>query len=159
MNADLRGQQDLLQEIIRIMNDYSDQIKGKGSYFYAFNPSLNPDRESYIRNIILIDTIYDVLNEYNINIKSQGYTFIKDAICIIVDKKCLDVSLAKEIYLLIAKKYNVKGINTIEHSIRNALKAAYRKYPERFSAKPTNKTFILTAAQEVSSRLSKELCA
>ena len=159
MNADLRGQQDLLLEIIRIMNDYSDQIKGKGSYFYAFNPSLNPDRESYIRNIILIDTIYDVLNEYNINIKSQGYTYIKDAICIIVDKKCLDVSLAKEIYLLIAKKYNVKGINTIEHSIRNALKAAYRKYPERFSAKPTNKTFILTAAQEVSSRLSKELCA
>ncbi|MBE6028510.1 MAG: hypothetical protein E7227_07965 [Clostridiales bacterium] len=159
MNADLRGQQDLLQEIIRIMNDYSDQKKGKGSYFYAFNPSLNPDRDFYRRNIILIDTIYKVLNEYKINIKSQGYTFIKDAICIIVDKKCLDVSLAKEIYLLIAEKYHVKGIYTIEHSIRNALNAAYRKCPERFSAKPTNKTFILTAAQEVSSRLVKELCA
>ncbi len=106
-------------------------------------------------------------DENGINIKSQGYTFLRDAICIIIDRRCLDICLIKEVYPYIAEKHRVKSISKVEHSIRNALDAAYKKcrteYPDRdcilntFERKPTNKKFLLIAVQEVSNRLLKEL--
>ena len=127
-------------------------------YFFAFDPNLEPDKEYYIRTIRLIRTIYDVLNEYNISKKCKGYTGMKDAICIIVDLRRLDICLSKEVCPLIAEKYDAGGIYTVEHGIRNALKSAYMS-SEHFDAKPTNKTFLLTVAEEVSDRLLKDICA
>ena len=128
----------------------------RGNYF-AFDPNLEPDKDYYVRTIRLISTIYEVLNDYNINTKCKGYTFMKDAICIITDLQRMDICLAKEVYPLIADKYDAGGIYTVEHGIRNALNAAYLT-SGYFISKPTNKTFLLMAAQEVSERLLKELC-
>ena len=128
-----------------------------GNYFYAFNPSVENEKESYERNIRLLDTIYDVLNDYNINVKCKGYTFMKDAICIITDLKRMDICLEKEVYPLIAEKYDAAGTDTIEHGIRNALKTAEFS-SDILMPRPTNKLFLLMAAQEVSARLLKELC-
>ena len=93
----------------------------------------------------------------------------KDAICIITDRRSLDICLVKEVYPYIAEKHRVKSLYKIEHSIRNALDAAYKKcrstYPERdcllnsFDEKPTNKKFLLLAVQEVGNRLLKEISA
>ena len=127
-----------------------------GNYFLAFNPSAENEKTIYERNIRLTETIYNVLNDYNINVKCKGYTFMKDAICIITDLKRLDICLEKEVYPLIAKKYDLAGTDTIEHDIRNALKTAEFK-SDILMPRPTNKLFLLTAAQKVSSRLGKEL--
>ena len=136
-----------------------------GNNFYAFNPSVATDRDQYQRSMRLIKAIYDVLNEKNINIKSRGYTFMKDAICIITDLKSMDVCLSKEVYPLIADKYHLTGTYVIEHAIRNAIKSACRaseKGADEGSRGPdvpsTNKPFLLMATQEVSSRLLKDVC-
>jgi len=128
-----------------------------GNYYFAFNPSIDTEKDRYVRNMMLLKTVYDVLNDYNINVKCKGYTFMKDAICIITDLRRMDICFEKEVYPLIAKKYDTGGTYAVEHGIRNALNAAYLK-SGYFTEKPTNKAFILMAVQEVSDRLLKELC-
>lgn len=169
----------IMKDLVKELNEFNSYVKAginpfgreymKGNYFYAFNPSSATDKDLYNRNIRLLNTINEVLDENCINIKSLGYTYIRDAICIITDRKSLDVCMVKEIYPYIAEKHRVKKISKVEHSIRNSIDSAYRKckskYPDRdcilnsFDEKPTNKKFLLKAVQEVSSRLLKELRA
>ncbi len=126
-----------------------------GNYYFAFNPSVDVYKDDYLRSIKLLTAIYEVLNEYNISVKYKGYMFIKDAICIITDLRRTDVCLEKEVYPLIAKKYDAGGTYTVEHGIRNAISSAYCG-SDYFMTKPTNKTFLLMAAQEVNGRLLKK---
>lgn len=169
----------IMKDLVRELSEFNSYVKAgvspfgrefmQGNYFYAFNPAKSTDKELYQRNIKLLSTINEVLDENCINIKSEGYTFLKDAICIITDRRCLDVCMVKEVYPYIAEKYMGKSVSKVEHSIRNALASAYKrcrkKYPERdcilnsFDEKPTNKKFLLRAVQEVSNRLLKELGA
>ena len=167
----------IMKDLVKELNEFNSYIKAgvspfgrefmKGNYFYAFNPTQTTDKKLYKRNIRLLNTITDVLDENCINIKSQGYTYLKDAICIVTDRRSLDICLVKEVYPYIAEKHRVKSLSKIEHSIRNALDSAYKtckkQYPDKdcilnsFNEKPTNKKFLLRAVQEVSSRLLKEL--
>lgn len=169
----------IMKDLVRELNEFNNYVKTgvspfghefmQGNYFYAFNPTRSTDRDMYQKNIRLISVIHEVLDENCINIKSHGYTFIKDAICIIIDRKSLDICMVKEIYPYIAEKNRIKKLTQVEHDIRNALNAAYKKcrrdYPERdcilnsFDEKPTTKKFLLRAVQEVSGRLLKELSA
>lgn len=169
----------IMKDLVRELSEFNSYVKAgvspfgreymQGNYFYAFNPAKSTDNDLYQGNIRLLSTINEVLDENCINIKSEGYTFLKDAICIITDRRCLDVCMIKEVYPYIAEKYKGKSVSKVEHSIRNALAAAYKrcksKYPERdcilnsFDEKPTSKKFLLRAVQEVSSRLLKELGA
>ena len=167
----------IMKDLVKELNEFNSYVRAgvspfgrqymQGNYFYAFNPAKNTDKDLYMRNIRLVRTITDVLDENCINIKSLGYTYLKDAICIITDRRCLDVCMIKEIYPYIAEKHRVKSLSKVEHSIRNAINSAYKtcktKYPDRdcilnsFDEKPTNKKFLLRAVQEVSDRLLKEL--
>ena len=167
----------IMKDLVKELNEFNSYIKAgvspfgrefmKGNYFYAFNPTQTTDKKLYKRNIRLLNTITDVLDENCINIKSQGYTYLKDAICIVTDRRSLDICLVKEVYPYIAEKHRVKSKTKVEHSIRNALNAAYKvckhQHPDRdcimnsFNGKPTNKKFILRAVKEVSNRLLKEL--
>ena len=169
----------IMKDLVKELNELNSYVRAgvspfgrefmQGNYFYAFNPAKTADKDLYMRNIKLLGAINEVLDENCINIKSQGYTFLKDAICIITDRRSLDVCLVKEIYPYIAEKHRIKSISKVEHSIRNSLSSAYKrcgsKYPERdcimnsFDEKPTNKKFLLRAVQEVSNRLLKELSA
>ena len=169
----------IMKDLVKELNEFNSYVRAgvspfgreyvQGNYFFAFNPAQTTDKDTYQKNIKLLSTITEVLDENCINIKSQGYTFLKDAICIITDRKCLDVCMVKEIYPYIAEKHRIKSISKVEHSIRNALNAAYKRcksnYPDRdclmnsFDDKPTNKKFLLRAVQEVSNRLLKELSA
>jgi len=169
----------IMKDLVKELNEFNSYVRSgsnpfgreymKGNYFYAFSPAQNTDRETYHKNIRLLSTISEVLDENCINIKSFGYTYIRDAICIIIDRKSLDVCLVSEIYPYIAEKHRIKKASKVEHSIRNTLNAAYKKcrtdFPDRdciinsFDEKPTNKKFLLRAVQEVSNRLLKELSA
>lgn len=167
----------IMKDLVKELSEFNNYVKAgvspfgrefmRGNYFYAFNPTQTTDKDTYQRNIKLLNTITEVLDENCINIKSQGYTFLKDAICIVTDRRSLDICMVKEIYPYIAEKHRLKSVSKVEHSIRNALDAAYKKcrkkYPDKdcimnsFEEKPTNKKFLLRAVQEVSNRLLKEL--
>ena len=156
-----------IKEYIIKENTKKGADESRGNYFYAFNPAVKEDWDSYSHNIRLISVIYDVLNEFGISRKRLGYTYIKDAVCIIIDIKSFDVCLNNEIYPVIAKKYRIKDKSRIEHDIRNCIDAAYYSslnqgedqhfWKSGFTSRPTNKTFILHIAQEVSKRMLEEL--
>lgn len=167
----------IMKELVKELNEFNSYMRNgagpfgrdyvKGRYFYTFNPVRSLDRVYYKRNIELMKTITDILDENCININSYGYTFLKDALCIITDMDSPDICFIKEVYPYIADKYNCKSVSKVEHSIRNSIDAAYKivkqKYPDRkcimnsFDEKPTNKKFLLRAVQEMGSRLMKEL--
>ena len=167
-----------MKDLVKELNEFNTYVRRgigpfghdyvKGNYFYAFNPSYETHKELYQQNIRLTGTIYRVLDENCVNIKCMGYTFIKDAVCIITDMQSLDICLMKEVYPYIADKYGGQNVSKVEHSIRNALKSAYKTVkstcPDRecimnsFEKKPSNKKFLLRVVQEVSERLLKELC-
>ena len=169
----------IMKDLVKELNEFNTYIKAgvspfgrefmRGNYFYAFNPTMSTDKDMYRRNIRLLNAITEVLDENCINIKSQGYTFLKDAICIVTDRRSLDICMVKEVYPYIAEKHRIKSKYKVEHSIRNALGSAYKKCrstcPDRdcivnsFDKKPTNKEFLLKAVQEVSDRLLKEISA
>lgn len=169
----------LMEELVRELNEFNSYMRSgsipfgrdymRGNYFYAFNPAQKIERDFYKRNIVLIKNITDILDENCINIKSHGYTYIKDAICIIADMESLDISLTKDVYPHIAGKYTTKNVSKVEHAIRNVVDSAYRtvkkNYPDRecimnsFDEKPTSKKFLLRAVQETERRVFRELNA
>lgn len=177
MLATSQSEAKIMKDLVKELNEFNSYVKAgvspfgrefmKGNYFYAFNPAQSTDKDMYQRNIRLLGAISEVLDENCINITCLGYSYIKDAICIITDRRSLNVCLVKDIYPYIAEKNGIKNISKVEHSIRNAVAAAYKvcrtQYPDRdcilnsFSEKPTNKKFLLRAVQEVSRRLLKEL--
>ena len=169
------GEPEIRKLLFEILDEYTEIIRESGiltlspvfmGKYYAFNPTYLHD-EDYDDNLKLINCIYSVLNDYHINVKSSGYTFLSDAICIVIDHGSLDVCLTKDVYPLIAKKYRIKNDYTVEHDIRNALDAAFRSSRIRpepascpmngFSARPKNKEFILLAVQKVQELLAEEM--
>jgi len=155
---------DLVREISEIGRHFSSR---RHALTYAFDPSGREDKEAYHHNMKLMTTIHDILNECSVNIKSRGYTYIKDALCIIIDHGTLDICLSTDIYPHIAKKHNISVMNRIEHNIRNSIDAAYRlhmkneekrsAFMDRFDSKPTVKEFLLHLKDEVDRRLYSEI--
>lgn len=162
----------MFSEILSKLNEFSKYESENGAgmvnspmigRFSAFDPS--GIRADYSRYVVLINTIYSILNDSGISVKSRGYTFLKDAVCIVVDLGSMDVCLTKDVYPLIAKKYGAKALYTIEHNIRNSIDTAYIS-PEKqkltkknimlgFESRPSNKEFILAASQKVQSLLAE----
>ena len=165
----------LLKELVKELNEFNTYIKTgstpygldyrKGSYFCAFNPTRKIEMDFYKRGIRLMTTITDILDENCLNMKSHGYTYVRDAICIIADMESIDISLTKDVYPLIAGKYTKRNVGKVEHSIRNVIDSAYKVvnkyYPYRdcimnsFEKKPSSKRFLLRAVREVENRLLK----
>ena len=162
----------MFSEILKKLNEFSKYMNDNGAgminspligRFSAFDPS--GMRVEYSRYVVLINTIYSIFNDSGINVKSRGYTFLKDAVCIVVDLGSMDVCLTKDVYPLIAKKYGAKELYTIEHNIRNAIDSAFispgrqkltkNNIMSGFESRPTNKEFILAASQKVQSLLAE----
>lgn len=137
------------------------------NFVFAFDPCNHTEKDEYHRKIRLTSVIHDLLNECCINIKSRGYTYIRDAVCLITDHDTYDICLNNDIYPHIARKYNIKGISRIEHNIRNSIDAAYHSGRWRegnkqnlmhiFDSKPTPKQFLLHMTHEADRRLWNEL--
>lgn len=156
----------LIRELIREVSEVGKHLKEKHHLSYAFSPSARTDKETYHHNMRLITVIHDLLNECCINIKTRGYTYIKEALCIITDHGTYDVCLSTDIYPYIASKHGVSDIGRIEHNIRNSIDAAYKMYlsrddihsplMERFDSRPTAKVFLLHLKDEIDRRLWNE---
>lgn len=147
---------DTLIDLIRGITEISGNLRTN-----AFDPVPVSVRADYRRKMKILSIIAELLDEYGINIKSRGYTFITDAVCIVIDMQTLDICFNADVYPYIADKYRIKKIDMIEHSIRNAIAAGYARYKEDpchdtplriYSSKPTNKRFILHIAREAAKR-------
>ena len=72
-----------MKDLVRELSEFNSYIRAgigpfgreymKGNYFYAFNPSTGTDKDMYERNLKLLSTISEILDENCINIKSEGY--------------------------------------------------------------------------------------
>ena len=157
----------LIKDLIREISEIGKHARSRHAFTYAFDPSEKAEKEVYHHNMRLMKAIHDLLNECSVNIKSRGYTYIKDAVCIIIDHGTLDVCLSTDIYPHIARKHNISTIARIEHNMRNSIDAAYHLYMkqedrcsplmERFDSKPTVKEFLLHLKDEVDRRLYSEI--
>lgn len=166
----------IMKDLVKELNELNSFVRSgaspfgrdyiQGNYFYAFNPCVGTSKEHYEKNIRLQRAVDDMLSRNCIDIKSRGYTYLKDAICIVIDKRSMDICMASDIYPYIVDKHSLKNIGIVEHNIRNSLESAYKKctstYPERecimnkYGEKPTNKKFILMAVREISEKVLNE---
>jgi len=156
---------EIIMELIRKLNSLSNYITENNCCF-AFNPVIQPDRGIYEKNICLLKGIYEMLNCCDINIKSRGYSYLTDALCIVYDHKSLDLCLEKEVYRLISDKHRLESADRVEHSIRNSINAAYSRSVKKtdgqnlmtdtFDARPSNKTFIMKMAQLLMEQMSAD---
>lgn len=158
-----RNESQLISELISEVKEVGRHLKEKQILNYSFSPSVKAEKETYHHSMKLMMVIHDLLNESLINIKSRGYSYIKDAVCIIRDHGTLDVCLKADIYPHIARKHGISGTGRIEHNIRNSINAAYllhesregrsSTFMDRFDSRPTTKEFLLHLIDEVDRRL------
>ncbi len=150
---------DMIIDLIRGISEISDNLRTN-----VFDPVPVSGRAQYQRKMQILSIIEDLLNECCINIKSRGYTFIRDAVCIVIDMQTHDICFKADVYPYIADKYRIRKIDLIEHSMRNAIGSGYIRCKEEpgheaalkiYSSKPTNKRFILNIAQEAARRYGK----
>ena len=155
--SELKKQIDRLMEINDIVNYF-------GKYPHVFNPNPIMDKAKLTENIHTVMCIHNILGEHGINIKSKGYSYILDAVCLMCDFGSTDICLDKEVYPIIAKKYKIKGTGLIEHNIRNAIGAAYNNKSNSnqknevwgFDTKPGNKLFLLHVMTKVNEMILQE---
>ena len=101
--------------------------------------------------------ITKILHDLGLPSNMKGYRYIKDSINTIYNKSDIK-SFTKELYPMIANKYNTQGKN-VERAIRNAIdiswnRANWELMEEIFGysidqdkAKPTNKEYIITIVE------------
>jgi hypothetical protein len=161
----------ILEELVKlnrqiiINSNLADTFKLSNSFLYGFNPhGRTEDPDSYKKHASFTNAITEVLKEFDISIKNNGYAYIVDAVKLIIDQNRLDLKMSDDVYPHIRCKYKLKNIAIVEHNIRNAIKSAYNRCHElglsnrmrHFTKKPSNKKFLLMLSDEVRSRMCKD---
>ena len=153
---------------MRLYSDFgrSDNKLLFSRYMLGIDYSDKAESEIYRCYVILLGVIREFLTECRININSKGYLYIQDSIIAIIDQRTMDIRFKTDVYPYVAFKYGVKDSSNVEHSIRNALVAAYKlneldenhssAIMSSFGRCPTNKTFLLYMTREVCRRLWDE---
>lgn len=136
------------------------------SSLYIFDPSVRIDKDRYKWNIRFIRMIHEMLRNNHVKIKTRGFAFMIDAICIIHDHMTSDICMNTDVYPLIAEKYGIESIEKVEHNIRNAINSAFRFRTELgdnvespmdvFHQRPSPKEFLLHLTHEVQTRMALE---
>lgn len=157
----------ILLDITRHLAALNENIAGRrpspydadatGSNLFGFELKGNASAEEYRRYFTFLDTVTDVLSDYGIHLGNNGYAYMIDAVKIIIDRNSLDMRLKSDIYPLVARRYHLKGLDTVEHSIRNAINKAYNDNKinpgcnrmSQFAKRPTNKQFLVYIASTV----------
>ena len=129
----------------------NDRIKEPGRSYLFGAGSHKLSREEYSRYVTFMNSITRKLNEFGIHINNNGYSYIIEAVMIIIDMKTLDIILRNDVYPYVALKHDYKRCSAIEHNIRNAIKSACLDYERNpginnmgiFGKRPTNKQFLL----------------
>lgn len=128
--------------------------------------TLPSSRASFIENTDSIDTqITNIIHKIGVPAHIKGYTFIREAIKMVIDDVSLLSAVTKELYPAIAKKYNTTP-SRVERAIRHAIEVAWSRgdtvtIEQLFSctsksskSKPTNSEFIAVIADKLRLELS-----
>ena len=121
---------------------------------FGFTSGDSASGDEYRRYYAYLDQITEILNSFGIHIGNSGYSYLIDAVKIIIDMENCDVRMKSDVYPLISARYRLRNPAIVEHSIRNAINTAYGDYLRdpgcnnmgEFRRKPTNKQFIIYAA-------------
>lgn len=132
-------------------------------FLFGQDVTARPSGEEIATYIEFLKRSTEVLNDFGIHIGTNGYSYLIDALKIIIDGERYDVRMKTDVYPLIAVKRGIQRQDPVEHSIRNAINTAYEdnlKSPgcnrmDSFARKPTNKHFIIYAADVV----YKKMCS
>ncbi len=178
----------VLEEIIKkgiktriiILTSYSSpdiirKVSGLGIKYYMLKPFelsdleekiLEYSNESYSKKAIdlyysdLQLTITKLLHELGVPSHIKGYTFIKEGINLIYNNPSLSSSITKELYPVIAKRYNTTP-SCVERAIRHAIEISWNRanldlMEEIFGysvdidkTKATNSEYIVTLADKL----------
>ena len=113
----------------------------------------------------LVSIISALVREFGISVKHDGFNYAAEGAGMIFDQKNAKMSLTKEVYPQIAKKFNVTA-GTVEYGIRNAVRQAWEKMQERdttanmvynsFEKRPTNSEFLHMIAHLAEEKLFEE---
>lgn len=135
-------------------------------YMLNFDFRHASESEKYKLYMSVTKVIRELLRDCRINSCSKGYSYIQDCILAIIDQRDLNINFNNDVYPYVALKYGITDIRAIEHSIRNAILAAYRLYEsdeenrssimDHFERRPTNKMFVLHLTREVYRKLWDE---
>lgn len=159
----------IIAGIIAQLSDLSERLPsendtGSGAYgmqdssfFFNFELNSSAEHKDYRKYHDFMDRVTFVLNDYGIHIGSNGYSYLVEAVKIMADRGRYDVRMKTDIYPRIAEKYRIRNQGAVEHSIRNAINAAYDDYVRNpacnrmgvFGVKPKNKQFIIHVADRV----------
>jgi hypothetical protein len=165
-----------IPNIILIYNEKSDLAEYEEFDFCAVKASELEDlliKEEKIfklnaANVELeTESIFLVVNQINTNLfamgfsaKHTGYSYIVEALKIVIKRQGIVGSLNNEVYPLIAAKYGTT-VSNVERNIRNAIVCAFNCYDlknsftkglnlfEFFNNRPTNREFICMYVEQV----------
>ena len=96
-----------------------------------------------------MNEIYSLIRKLGITTRYKGYYFTADAVRIFMDKRNIPMKITKDIYPVIARKYNTNTAN-VEHNIRTMVTVCWDNHKDRLDKiagytleyKPTNSEFI-----------------
>lgn len=155
-------------EVIRDVSEY-------GVNYYVLKPFDLADLESRIYDVInknddkqsidffnsnLQVSVTKMLHELGIPSHIKGYSYIREAVCIIFGNPEIIGGITKELYPELAAKYNTT-VSRVERAIRHAIEVSWNRgnldfMEELFGysvdidkAKPTNSEFVVTIADKL----------
>jgi two-component system response regulator (stage 0 sporulation protein A) len=108
----------------------------------------------------LIDQITNIMHEIGIPAHVKGYTFVREAISMVVNDVELLSAVTKELYPLLGEKFNTTG-SRVERAIRHSIEVAWNRgqietinkifgYSSRNGkGSPTNSEFIAMVADKL----------
>ncbi|MBR0400691.1 MAG: hypothetical protein IJH95_07770 [Mogibacterium sp.] len=154
---DLLNQMNRLNNSITSASRRNKYIYNRSSYLFCRNPRNRISKDEYKQYVAFSSAVTDILSDYGIDPGLSGYTYIEDAVMIILDLNTFDLRLNNDVYPYIAQKHRLGNIDVVEHNIRNAIKSAYRKnkndpgsnHMYEFEKNPGNKRFLFHVAELV----------
>jgi len=165
----------LLNSIVQELSELNRNISKaeRGGYYprsgniYFFNDK-NKRSWSVEEHLIyssFMRAVTDCLKDFGIHINNNGYSYIIEAVKILLDYGSFDVRMINDVYPFIAGKYRLSSYEAIEHRIRNAINSAYKDHIKDpncnkmglFRKKPSSKEFIIYVAEKVSRVIHDEV--
>lgn len=138
-------------------------IKTVGHPFKGKNPDGTPIEEneenSLNKAINVVDIVTKTIQEMGVPAHIKGYSFLRDAILIVIEDMNYINKITKELYPYIAEKYESTP-SRVERAIRHAIEVSWKKgnqnsikevfgYNIESRKKPTNGEFIAIIADRI----------
>ncbi len=136
----------------------------KTEYMPGSTTYMRPAKKQAVEYAIIRRIITDVLDDLGIRQSNSGYSYMIDAVRVIIAQQTIDVRLCNDVYPYVAKMNDIKKYSIIEHNIRNAIASAYKSYVKDNTAnnmgvfegrKPTNKIVLLYITEIVVLRMTE----